>query len=155
MAGKAFTREQVIAAFWAKVEKTDGCWNWTGCKTKSGYGQIWRGFSDKARTMQVAHRFAWELLVGNIPDKLELDHLCKNRKCVNPKHLELVTHWENLRRGDGFTGVNLRKTHCKYGHLLSGDNLLGSEEYRKHHGRPCKTCHRKYQNARYHRLKSL
>ena len=154
MAGTMFTREQVVAAFWSKVEKTPTCWLWRGSKNENGYGQVWRGFMEKKRTMEAAHRLAYRILIGEIPKGLEIDHLCKVRLCVNPEHLEPVTHRENLRRGDTLSGVNSRKTHCKNGHMLSRDNLLGSERYRKHKGRCCKTCHRIRQNARYHAAKA-
>lgn len=100
--------------------------------------------------MQPAHRFSYEILVGPIPEGMELDHLCKNRRCVNPAHLEPVTHHENLIRGNGFTGINARKTHCSRGHELSQDNILN----RSRGGRECKTCHRVRMNASYHRLKA-
>lgn len=75
----------------------DGCWEWTGARQPDGrydYGMFWDG----TRAVR-AHRFAYELLVGPIPVGLELDHLCRNPPCVNPAHLEPVTHAENIRRG--------------------------------------------------------
>lgn len=85
----------IEARFWAKVDKTETCWLWTAAiRRRSGYGV----FSHQARTM-LAHRFAYELLVGPIPDGLVIDHLCRVRHCVNPDHLEPVTQRENLRRG--------------------------------------------------------
>jgi hypothetical protein len=84
-----------------------GCWIWTGKTTPNGYGSIWR--SDKQRR-QVAHRFYWESLVGPIPASLEADHLCRQRLCVNPAHLEMVTRRENQIRGTGFVAHNARKT---------------------------------------------
>jgi hypothetical protein len=82
------------ARFWAKVEKTDGCWFWRARIIATGYGS----FSLDGRKV-MAHRFAYELLVGPIPEDLELDHLCRVRHCVNPAHLEPVTHRENILRG--------------------------------------------------------
>jgi hypothetical protein len=81
--------------FWCKVDKQeDGCWHWLGSKNKpGGYGRFRIGM---ARI--VAHRFSYELLVGPIGDGLEIDHLCCNPGCVNPAHLETVTHRENMRR---------------------------------------------------------
>ena len=80
--------------FWAKVKKTDGCWLWTGWKNDRGYGNF---EVDSTRTVK-AHRFAYEVLVGPIPDGLTLDHLCRNPSCVNPEHLEPVTLRENIMR---------------------------------------------------------
>lgn len=85
------------ARFWPKVNKTDSCWLWTGAKTGAGYGMIREvGHGGK---MLMAHRVAYELLVGPIPEGLFLDHLCRTPLCVNPAHLEPVTCRENMRRG--------------------------------------------------------
>lgn len=90
--------------------QTDGCWPWMGALHKDGYGI----FNVSARTW-LAHRWAYEQFVGPVPDGLELDHLCRNRRCVNPAHLEPVLHRENVRRGDGWA-INARRTHCPQGH---------------------------------------
>ena len=117
----------------------NGCWQWLGGKQENGYGRTTRRGSDC-----LAHRFVYRRLRGEIPEGLTLDHLCRNRLCVNPDHLEPVTAGENVLRGVGPCAVNARKTHCHKGHPLSGDNL-----YVKPNGRRrCRICSR--ENARQH-----
>jgi hypothetical protein len=111
--------------FFAMVEKTDDCWNWTGA-TCLGYGQF-KGTGDYATRW--AHRFAYLLLVGPIPDGLVLDHLCRNRACVNPDHLEPVTMAVNIGRIP-------RPPHCPKGHEFDAENT----SYSTLGHRRCKTC---------------
>src|SRR6266576_3456485 len=98
--------------FWAKVDRrgSEECWPWQANRGR-GYGNVWI-----AGRMYRAHRVAYELLIGPIPEGLTLDHLCRNRGCVNPAHLEPVTSRENTLRGEGISANNARKTHCKHGH---------------------------------------
>lgn len=113
--------------FWPKVDKggPDGCWLWTASFNPYGYGQFYTG-----SRLGKAHRFAYELVVGPIPDGLELDHLCRNRGCVNPAHLEPVTHVENQRR--------MRKSHCFRGHAYDEANTLKLRDGK----RQCRSCNR-------------
>lgn len=137
-------RPTVEDRFWAKVDKrgSDECWQWTAVRSWGGYGL----FND-GRAHCHAHRFAYELLVGPIPEGKQLDHLCRNRTCVNPAHLEPVTQQENIRRGD--CGKHTReKTHCPQGHPYAGDNLYVTPDGR----RECRQCRRAAQE-RFHRKK--
>lgn len=124
--GEAFRKHVTINTLDAP-----GCWEWQGHCNASGYGGIHRN-----GRCRLAHRFVYELLIGPIPTGLSLDHLCRNRACVNPAHLEPATARVNILRGIGPTALNAQKTHCKNAHLLEGDNLIVS----RHGERWCKVC---------------
>ena len=85
----------VLERFWARVEQSGDCWSWTGAKNDQGYGQI-----RVDGRIVYAHRFSYELHLGSIPSGLQIDHLCRNRGCVRPDHLEPVTSAENTHRGE-------------------------------------------------------
>lgn len=85
--------------FWAKVDKAEGCWNWTGAEMKDGYGNFRLSPSKNVRV----HRYAYELLVGSAPDDVEVDHRCHNILCVNPQHLRLATTKQNGEHRQGAT----------------------------------------------------
>lgn len=113
------------ARFWRYVDKSGpgGCWLWTGTILARGYGQFWVGPGHRGLRVR-AHRFAYEMLVGPIPDGLVIDHLCRVPLCVNPAHMEPVTGRVNIRRGIGPSAVNARKTHCHRGHPFTPANTL-------------------------------
>lgn len=117
----------------------DGCWEWTAARRSGGYGAI-----NIAGRVRPAHRVVYELLVGPVPKNRELDHLCRNRSCVRPSHLEPVTKLVNIARGESLPAQNARKTHCKRGHEFTPENT-GS--YHKN-WRRCLTCHREYERER-------
>jgi len=125
--------------FWSKVEKTDYCWNWRGHKNAYGYGD----FKINEKHLQ-AHRFSYELIKGKIPEGLQLDHLCRNRSCVNPDHLEAVTSKVNLLRGKGLTSQNARKTHCIHGHEFTPENTYFQKRSNGVVSRLCKACLRQH-----------
>jgi hypothetical protein len=135
--------------FIAKVLKTDTCWLWTGATTASGYGNIMVSSQGGKKTYRAAHRVSYELLVGQIPGKLSLDHLCRNRRCVNPQHLEPVTQRVNLLRGVGLTATNASKEHCLRGHEYTPNNTVVWIDKRGSITRKCRTCRRANERARY------
>lgn len=114
------------------------CWLWTGPYNKKGYGTTHVKVGGVWKTKSV-HRLSYELAVGQIPKGSTIDHLCGVRHCVNPAHLEAVSLQENIKRGSRAT-----KTHCKRGHLLSGDNL----KVRPGPRRLCLTCYRAWLQSR-------
>lgn len=118
------------ALFWAKVDKQpDGCWVWTGARAPYGYGRLTRNYRG-----WLAHRRSWWLLHGSLPQKgYDLDHLCRNPPCVNPDHLELVTHQENNRRGD-FSKRGKSAT-CMSGHAWTPESTRLTPT-----GRSCRIC---------------
>jgi hypothetical protein len=124
--------------FFSKVD-VGLCWEWTGWLTTNGYGGFDIRVGGKPRKVR-AHRWLYEQLVGTIGTGLELDHLCRNRLCVNPDHLDPVTHKENARRGAA-GAVNAARyvslTHCGSGHQYVGDNVTTSAGRRI-----CRTCNR-------------
>lgn len=135
--------------FWSKVKKTDLCWLWTAGRFPSSCG-YYGCFRADGRNIR-AHRYAYELLVGPIPEGLQLDHLCRNTLCVNPDHLEPVTARENNMRGFGVGAEHARKTHCHRGHPFSDENTrINPKDGR----RICATCHRE-RNARHVARKAL
>ena len=117
--------DTTIVRFWAKVDKNGllwngtPCWLWTAYLDKDGYGVFspGHGFYNK-----LAHRYAYELLVGSIPPELQTDHLCRRRCCVNPQHMEMVTNRVNVLRGVGLSAQNAKKTHCPAGHTYDSAN---------------------------------
>lgn len=126
---------------WAGPEE---CWSWTGWIDGGGYGTMRVG-GRTGRTVSV-HRIAYELSNGPIPEGLEIDHLCRNRACCNPAHLEAVTHAENNRRSDSPSAVAARVTHCPKGHPYDEAN---THRYRKPHGgwgRQCRRCNNERRN---------
>lgn len=100
-------------------EPMSGCWIWLGPDAGAGYGAI----QINGKTFG-AHRVVYEMEIGPIPEGLVIDHLCRNRICVNPSHLEPVTFGENVLRGNSPTAINARKVECKRGHAFDEENTM-------------------------------
>jgi hypothetical protein len=120
-------RRATLVPFWERVTRVDECLIWPTRRT-DGYGTYRGGY---------AHRFAYEDRVGPIPDGMTLDHVCRNRSCVNPDHLEPVSMGENTRRGTSPVAANARKTACVNGHAYTPSNTRLTPK-----GRACRECAR-------------
>lgn len=124
-------------------EPNSGCWLWTGGlrDKKDGYGGVgWEG------KVWRSHKLVYTLLVHSVPDNMDLDHLCRNRICCNPDHLEPVTRKVNIHRGEGVARHKALQTHCKHGHEFNEANT-----YSYRGNRLCRPCHSKLTLAIYHR----
>lgn len=121
-------------------EPNSGCHLFTGALSTAGYGQI--GVN---RRVLYAHRVAYELYVGPIPDGMVIDHLCRVRCCVNPAHLEVVSHRENILRGNGYSARNARAAACPRGHPRTDDGMYVLRDGT----RRCRPCHQADSRARY------
>lgn len=125
--------------FWAKVDRRGPgeCWLWTAARGRNGYGTFHTGGSAANRRTVYVHRWVYENTVGPISDGLTIDHLCRNRRCVNPAHLEPVTNRVNVLRGEGPTAVNALKSHCHRGHPYDADTYITPQGWRR-----CRICKR-------------
>jgi hypothetical protein len=124
-----------LLRFITKLDTTspDQCWNWTATTDSHGYGNF-----RLSRSNVPSHRFAFVAFKGPIAEGLQLDHLCRNRACCNPLHLEPVTHRINTLRGNAPAAINAAKSACKHGHEFTSRNTIR----RKGGGRRCRECER-------------
>jgi hypothetical protein len=139
--GKNDSKEERLKKYLRRIVKKNGCWVWIGAKragrVRNGkmqyYGVVTIGYKNKC-----VHRVIYEMYKGKIKKGLELDHLCRNTLCVNPKHLEAVTHSENCKRGTAwhhFVEEAKKITHCPQGHEYTKENTYIYDGQRR-----CKTC---------------
>jgi hypothetical protein len=152
--GKRFTQEaggwkycSMECRFWSKVRKTRTCWLWQAYVDDAGYGRF-------SNDHPLAHVFAYELTNGEIADGLELDHTCRNRACVNPAHLEPVTHLENMLRGEIVWRVRQQQPHCPKGHLYTAETTITHRPNGEPHRR-CRICRKEFDAAKYQRRKLM
>lgn len=136
---RAFSAKPLTERIKSKVQQLNGCWVWSGRITYQGYGQISVGSrADNTRANRQAHVVSYETFVGKVPKGLQLDHLCRNRACVNPDHLEPVTAQENVLRSvpyrdsTKYGAFKRSQTHCKNGHEFDYISPIGK--------RGCRTC---------------
>ena len=146
------TRQRLLDKNIARIEKrlvhsSDGCWLWTGVVNPNGYGIVGMG-----RRQAAVHRVYYELVMGDIPDDLVLDHLCRIRNCCNPAHLEPVTHVVNCLRGISPAAEHAKKTHCVNGHEFNDRNTYWRIDGR---GRQCRRCRADRENVRARRLREI
>lgn len=133
--------------FWSRVDVGHplGCWEWNGSIDNAGYGR----FGNGQHGTNIAHRIAYMALLGEMPAGTELDHLCRNPPCVNPDHLEAVTHRENTYRGFGLAGKARRNTECPSGHPFTAENTATGPKGE----RRCRACNREHQRRHKARLR--
>lgn len=133
--GKAAVVTMNKAYILARVTVTDnGCWLWNLSRNADGYGKVGRTTNPWGE--QMAHRVAFRIWNGDIPDGLQIDHLCRNRPCANPAHLEAVAHRTNMRRAPHIA-AQIARTHCKWGHEFSPENTYVAPSDNR---RRCRAC---------------
>lgn len=143
--------DKYTARFLERVEVDDnGCWLWTCTLNNRGYARM-----GMYKRLVLMHRWAYLLFIGPIPQDLELDHLCSTPRCVNPDHLEPVTHEVNNSRGNSISANHARKTHCPQGHLYSEENTYSRPSKLSRECRICKTKHTIASNRRMQSLRKM
>lgn len=134
-----------IEKIWRKIEASsaEGCWNWNGTKRKDGYGKL----MIDGKFVR-AHRFFYELIIGRIEEVKVVDHTCRNRSCVNPAHMEIVTRAENTRRGNGEVMNANRSNCCVKGHKRTRETICAKLKRDGTAHIVCRICRNEAQRAR-------
>lgn len=129
-------------------EDSTGCWRWTAAKNNKGYGTVGHSFRGKTRH-KLAHRVMYATFYGPIPNGKVIDHVCNTPDCVNPKHLQCITQYENMARSlTAATAVNKRKKFCKNGHEYTPENTYNRQREGRKPERDCRTCMKARNDAR-------
>lgn len=123
----------------ARTSDPDACWDWPGFCV-DGYGKAGANIDARGHRVWFAHRAAYTVLIGPVPAELELDHLCRNRRCMNPRHMEPVTPRENALRSLSPIAANASKTNCKHGHPFTPENTYVSTTRYGTTVRACRAC---------------
>lgn len=140
-----FYQQTVVDKFWARVQKTDTCWEWIGYRADTGYGRFL--CDPSRRPFVLAHRFSYELANGPVPEGLHVHHECRNRACVNPAHLRAVNRKDHVRLDGGFMAAKAMQTSCVNGHPYDAENT----KYSPNGTRYCRECNRIRGNEVYRR----
>ncbi len=128
-----------LVLFIAANQDNNGCWKWDGPCRGGVDGNRYSGVQFRGKTWYV-HRLVYAIFNGDLMDGKQIDHLCRNRRCVNPAHLEQVEGIENWRRGMSVTRQKQMQTHCKHGHELTPDNTYIHRRHNRRDARECRTC---------------
>lgn len=128
--------------FWNNVSaaSAEGCWKWNGPISIYGYGRLMESVGNRKTKQLMAHRFAYEEIVGKIKEGMTIDHVCRNRSCVNPAHMEIVTRAENSMRAHSKNMDAMRDNRCTKGHKIEGENLVLEKRKNGSERKRCRTC---------------
>jgi len=145
-----YQRRSIAQRLEEDVDRSGACWLWKRHVRRDGYAFMQIATTPGAVKAIFVHRASWEHYRGPIPEGMTVDHLCRVRHCLNPEHLQLVTPRVNTLRGSSQPAINAKKTHCKRGHPLSGENLYVSRKG----FRQCRMCVRRRRQAAARRMRA-